>query len=234
MIWSCLQGVMGRAVWNESRTAAAIISGDFGFLAGKPDEGVLRRVPGPLLVPRSGDWFPLIERVYGGRAVREVRYAILKEPDIFDRAKLSRIAASLPEGYEMRRISEELVPVLLAEEWSKDFCSAFDSPADCCRRGVGYVALWDGVPVAGAGSYCVYCGGIEIEIDTREDHRRRGLAAACGARLILECLERGLYPSWDAHDLRSVALAEKLGYHRGQPYPVYWIGRDNRQRCAAQ
>ena len=34
MIWSCLQGVMGRAVWNESRTAAAIISGDFGFLAG--------------------------------------------------------------------------------------------------------------------------------------------------------------------------------------------------------
>ena len=32
MVWSCLQGVMGRAVWNGSRTAAAIISGDFGFL----------------------------------------------------------------------------------------------------------------------------------------------------------------------------------------------------------
>ena len=26
MIWSCLQGVMGRAVWNQGRTAAAIIS----------------------------------------------------------------------------------------------------------------------------------------------------------------------------------------------------------------
>lgn len=226
MIWSCLQGIMGRALWNADCTAAAIISGDFGFLAGEPDEELLARVPGPLLVPGSGKWSALIERFHGGRALRETRYAILKEPDIFDCEKLSRFAASIPSGYEIRRIEEEMVPLLLAEDWSKDFCSAFDSPADCCRRGLGYVALWDGVPVAGAGSYCVYKGGIEIEIDTRADHRRRGLATACGSRLILACLERGLYPSWDAHDLRSVALAEKLGYHRGEPYTVYWLNRE--------
>jgi len=141
MIWSCLEGVMGRAVWNESRTAAAIISGDFGFLAGEPDGELLGHVPGPLLVPRNEAWSTLIEGVYGDRAVRETRYAILKEPDIFDREKLARFAAAVPDGYEVRRISEDLVPVLLAKEWSKDFCSAFDSPADCCRRGLGYVAL---------------------------------------------------------------------------------------------
>ena len=60
--------------------------------------------------------------------------------------------------------------------------------------------------VAGASSYTVYDGGIEIQIDTQLKHRRKGLAAACGAKLILECLERGLYPSWDAHDRRSAAL----------------------------
>ena len=27
--------------------------------------------------------------------------------------------------------------------------------------------------------------------------------------------------------LSQEALAEKLGYHRGDPYPVYWIGREN-------
>ena len=32
--------------------------------------------------------------------------------------------------------------------------------------------------------------------------------------------------SWDAHDLRSVSLAEKLGYHRGEPYTVYWLNWD--------
>ena len=116
-----------------------------------------------------------------------------------------------------------MVPVLLAQEWSRDFCAAFDSPADFCARGLGAAALYEGVPVAGAGTYTVYRGGIEVEIDTRKDHRRRGLATACGARLILECLDRGLYPSWDAIDLRSIALAEKLGYHRGEPYTIFWL-----------
>ena len=41
--------------------------------------------------------------------------------------------------------------------------------------------LKDGELVAGASSYSTYDKGIEIEIDTREDHRRKGLAYACGA-----------------------------------------------------
>lgn len=225
MVWSCLQGVMGHAAANRDGSAGMIANRDFTFLAGKPDRTLLAKAAGPILVPRTEDWEPVIEAFFQGRAIRETRYAIKKEPDIFDRRKLEGFAAGLPEGYEMRLIDEELVPVLLAEEWSRDFCAAFDSPADCCKRGVGVVALYEGVPAAGAGTYCVYRGGIEVEIDTRSDHRRKGLAAACGARLILECLDRELYPGWDAIDLRSAALAEKLGYHRGEPYTTYWIGR---------
>lgn len=224
MVWSCLQGVMGRAMWNEGVTAGLIASGDFCFLAGEPDRALLARAAGPILAPRTPDWHPLIEAYFGPRAIPETRYAIKKEPGIFDRRRLEALAAALPAGYELRLIDEAMVPVLLAQAWSRDLCAAFDSPADCCRRGVGVAALYEGVPVAGAGSYCVYRGGIEIEIDTRADHRRKGLAAACGARLILECLDRGLYPSWDAIDLRSAALAEKLGYHRGEAYVTYWIG----------
>ena len=224
MVWSCLQGVMGRAMWNEGVTAGLIASGDFCFLAGEPDRALLARAAGPILAPRTPDWHPLIEAYFGPRAIPETRYAIKKEPGIFDRRRLEALAAALPAGYELRLIDEAMVPVLLAQAWSRDLCAAFDSPADCCRRGVGVAALYEGVPVAGAGSYCVYRGGIEVEIDTRPDHRRRGLATACGARLILACLDRGLYPSWDAIDLRSAALAEKLGYRRGDPYPVYWIG----------
>ncbi len=225
MVWSCLQGVMGHGKVNADGTAGMIVNRDFTFLAGRPDEALLAKAPGPILVPRTGAWCTLIESFYGPRAVRELRYAIKKEPEVFDRRKLAELAVSPPAGYELRLIDEAMVPVLLAESWSRDFCAAFDSPADCCRRGLGVIALHEGTPVAGAGSYIVYQGGIEIEIDTREDHRRRGLAAACGARLILECLDRGLYPSWDAIDLRSVALAEKLGYHRGEPYTVYWLNK---------
>ena len=224
MVWSCLQGVMGRAVANGDYTAGMIVSRDFAFLAGVPDRELLEKTKGPILVPRTEEWNPLIEAVFGEKAVKETRYAIKKEPGVFDRRRLESFVSDLPEGYELRMIDEELVPVLLSENWSRDFCAAFDSPVDCCARGIGIAAMYEGVPVAGAGSYIVYQGGIEIEIDTREDHRRKGLAAACGARLILECLDRGLYPSWDAIDLRSVRLAEKLGYHRGEPYTTYWIG----------
>ena len=65
--------------------------------------------------------------------------------------------------------------------------------------------------------------GIEIEIGTMEAYRRQGLAQVCGAKLILECMERGLYPSWDAQNRWSVALAQKLGYHFDQAYPAYEI-----------
>ena len=77
--------------------------------------------------------------------------------------------------------------------------------------------------VSGAASYTRYIEGIEIEIDTKKEYRRQGLATAAGAALILECLDRGLYPSWDAQNLWSVALAEKLGYSFDYEYPVYEV-----------
>ena len=78
-------------------------------------------------------------------------------------------------------------------------------------------------PVSGASSYTSYKGGIEIEIDTKAEYRKKGLARICGAKLILECLKRGWYPSWDAQNLKSAALAEKLGYHFEHEYTAYEV-----------
>ena len=103
--------------------------------------------------------------------------------------------------------------------------SNFASFREYERHGVGFVAIksGDGSLAAGASSYSAYKGGIEIEIDTREDFRRQGLATAAAAGLILECLHRGLYPSWDAANLWSVALAEKLGYTFSHEYTAYEV-----------
>ena len=90
----------------------------------------------------------------------------------------------------------------------------------------------EGEPVSGASSYSSYAGGIEIEVDTREDCRRKGLAYICAAKLILECLERGWYPSWDAQNKESVALAEKLGYHFDYEYVAYELMQEDRQKDA--
>ena len=68
-----------------------------------------------------------------------------------------------------------------------------------------------------------YREGIEIEVDTVPEERNKGLATIVCAALILGCLEEGLYPSWDAQNLTSVHLAEKLGYEYDHEYTAYEV-----------
>ena len=176
-----------------------------------------------IMVPQNGQWSSVIRQVYKDAAKPIVRYALKKEYDIFDREKLMKMSRILPAGYEIRMIDERIYHMAGKEEWSSDLCSQFPTFADYRERGIGTAVLFDGTLAAGASSYTVYQGGIEIEIDTKEEHRRRGLARACAARLILECLDRGLYPAWDAHNKASLALALKLGYHFDKEYEAFEI-----------
>lgn len=223
LIWSCLQGYMGYVIAddNENPSAAQLVIGDFCFFAGNPDKVLVAKAAAPIMVPQNEKWSSLIESVWGDKAKKALRYATKKEPGVFDIKRLTGYANSLGKEYEIRLFDEGIYNYTIREEWSKDFCSQFADYSDFHKRGIGVSAIYEGRPVSGASSYTVYKGGIEIEIDTKPEFRQKGLATACGARLILECLRRGLYPSWDAHDLRSAALAEKLGYSIAFPYTVY-------------
>ena len=226
LIWSCLQGCMGRAIADHKKDPAAAMLdiGDFCFFAGAPTSVLFEKITGgKLLIPRDAAWEQLIENYYGRRAVKALRYAIKKEPDVFEIEKLKTYVDALDTRYEIKLFDREIFEMAKREEWSADLCSQFRSYEDYNARAIGAAVLYDGRLVSGASPYAVYHGGIEIEIDTKPECRKKGLATACGAKLILECLERGIYPSWDAHDLRSVALAQKLGYHLDKAYVTYEI-----------
>lgn len=231
LIWSCLQGVMGRLYANavDSPTAVMALLGDFCFFAGEPDRELVLYRPAwrvqdfVIMVPQAEAWARLIEACYGERAKRVSRYAIKKEPRIFDRDRLQRAVETLPDAYELRSMDRELFYHCRDISWCRDWVSQYDTYEKYQEYGLGAVVLKDGEPVSGASSYSGYLGGIEIEIDTREEYRRRGLAYVAGAKLILECLDRGLYPSWDAQNMWSVALAEKLGYHFDHAYAAYEV-----------
>lgn len=231
MIWSCLQNCMGKAYGNrkEAPGSARIIIADFCFFAGKPDMELVKtrpkdRKPGFLImVPQNEQWAETIERVWGLSARRVKRYAMKKEKDVFDLDYLEKLAAGVTDRVGLCLIDEEIYHKAMSMPWSMDLCSQFQGYEDYAKRGLGVAALAKGELVCGASSYTVYQEGIEIEIDTRSDWRRRGLAKACGAKLILECSKRGLYPSWDAQNPISAALAEKLGYHLEKEYAAYEI-----------
>lgn len=111
----------------------------------------------------------------------------------------------------------------LKYDFSRGLCANFDSEQDYLARGIGFVAFYGEEAVAGASSYSVYDGDIEIPSWYKTEFRRQGLALACSAQLILACLSRGLYPSWDAQNKASVILAERLGYHFDFEYVAYEV-----------
>lgn len=208
LIWSCLEGYMGDASSEGAEELIAHIPEIY------PNHFII-------MVPQNEAWGKLIEKVYGEKCHSFTRYAFKKDGDIFDRQKLMQFVENLPEGYTIVPIDKEKYKQCQLEGWSEDLCSQFPNGEVYEKEGIGFLVYYQGIPVCGASSYTIYSGGIEIEIDTREDFRRKGLATACGAKLILACLEKGLYPSWDAANLKSVGLAKKLGYHFSHEYIAY-------------
>lgn len=229
LIWSCLQDIMGDiyADDEENPSSAMALLGDFRFFAGEPNPELVTFRPNEtipefvILVPQNADWARTIERQYGGAAKRITRYALKKEPDSFDIDRLRKLAAHVSPEYSLRMVDEKLYGLCGSEAWCKDLVSQYPDYDTYRNLGLGVVAVHQGKIVSGASSYASYRNGIEIEIDTREDYRRKGLATACGAKLILECLDKGLYPSWDAHTEESLALARKLGYTFDREYTAY-------------
>ena len=223
MVRACLQGTMGQVeAWGEDSALASI--GAFCFLAGEPVRALVERADAPTLVPGREGWARLIEDTLGERASPFTRYATRRSPEGFDQGRLFSFTRTLPQGFYLRPIGRGFYFTLMEEEWARDLCGCFEGEEDFRERGLGFVVTQGGgLPVAGASSYAACDGAIEIEIDTRPDFRRLGLASACGARLILECLAREIYPGWDAHNQHSLALAEKLGYQLDRPYTAYWV-----------
>ena len=225
LIYSCLQKVMGTVYVTDTenpRSAMAFV-GVFAFVAGEPDRELVMNKPDGfvVMIPKDESWSELIEECFPD-ARKFTRYAIRKDT-VFNREHLEEMVAGLPEGYELKKIDADLYDLCLQDPVTFDFVSVFGSKERYLELGRGMMILKDGKFVSGASSYTRYKEGIEIEVDTIPSERRKGLASAVCAALILACLDEGLYPSWDAHDMNSVQLSRKFGYEFDHEYTAYEV-----------
>lgn len=230
LIYSCLQKVMGKIFVTdlENPKSAFAFVGCFGFLAGEPDrELVINKPEGfVIMVPQNEQWATLIEECFPD-AKRVTRYAIKKDTK-FDVDQLQKEIDKLPDGYELKKIDSAIYDKCMEDPVTVDFVSAFGSKEKYLQIGRGMVITKNGEIVAGASSYTRYNEGIEIEVDTVKSERRKHLATVVCAALILNCLNEGLYPSWDAQNMNSVHLAEKFGYEFDHEYVAYEVAADIR------
>mgnify|MGYP001815351312 CR=1 FL=1 len=224
-----LEGVMGRAIADDAgdpRVAVLqapnlklnIVGGDAGHPAARK---YLEQLPvkSALFLGADG-WEELVQSIHGNKMIEMPRYAFTSEA--LDLAYLRSLASRLPDGYRPVQMDLDLARRLGAEEsrFAEDHMVNFDSPEDFVARGFGFCLLRGDQIASVATTFAICSKGIEIQINTREEHRRKGLATAVAAHLILHSLEQGLDPNWDAANESSVGLATKLGYTPQGTYPM--------------
>ena len=90
-------------------------------------------------------------------------------------------------------------------------------------EGSGAVVYYGVDIAAAASSFLSLNGAIELDVSTKESHRGKKLATACVARMLQDCMERGITVHWDAQNGASRHLAEKFGFEIETEYSVYWL-----------
>lgn len=86
--------------------------------------------------------------------------------------------------------------------------------------GSGAVIWREGEIVASASSFLSLDGEVELDVSTAKDFSGQGLATACAAAMLRDCMARGITVHWDAQNAASRRLAEKFGFAADREYPV--------------
>lgn len=203
-------------------SSAQINQGSFAYFAGDSSGTSAKRWLEELpahcyIMPSSPGWVEKAKNIHGGRLIRGERYMFSPEALQPDRLK------ELTEhpDYKVEKITLELARDMFRDPLQHYHFVNYDTPEQFMETGFGYCIRAEG-EVAAACTTAMACRtGVEVGIMTHPGYRKFGLATRVAAAFLLHCLEHDLYPSWDAANLKSKGLAEKLGLVYAGPYEVF-------------
>lgn len=129
----------------------------------------------------------------------------------------------IPEGYELKEIDEELFYRIEGKVVPKNFWS---SSEEFLAKGRGYCLINCGEVAAVAFSAAVSSRQVDIGIETKEAHRRKGLAVIASRKMAEYVLSIGKEPVWDcdAANAGSRATAERVGFKVVSQYVYFKAG----------
>lgn len=216
---SVLDGVMGEAYTDNISNPkfAILIVRKYCFMSGNIErENLYKLVNSKLkqyiLIP-SDSLKSVMEGIFKDDIKKLERYSIKKTP-LFDSKKLQEYVTKVPEEYSIQEIDKNVAERIKEEK----FINITDNYE---KNGVGYYCIYNNEIIGVASSNIFYKDGIEVNIKVKDEYRRKGIATALASNLILKCLEKNKKVSWDAANLWSVGLAEKLGFEYDSTYNIY-------------
>lgn len=214
---AALQGVFGK---REQYSRSSITDALFVYLDGESEpesfaqvDSLFRNRP---LVCLTKAWEECIKSQYPDAAI--YRRTMMKPSCRF----ILPESIEIPEGYRLTGMDEaafEQHPFSHGKNYAS--WDAFRA------EGSGAFVYHGGVIVATASSYLSLDGEVELDVSTKESHRRKNLATACIALMLRDCMERGITVHWDAQNDVSRHLAEKFGFEVETTYSVYWLSTED-------
>ena len=210
---AALQGVFGiRERFDRSSITDAL----FVYLDGEPEPESIARVDAHFrnrpLVCLTDAWEEQIRARYPDATI--YRRTMMKPAGRF----IIPENTSLPEKYLLTGLDEGAFKQHPFSHGENYTCwDAFQA------EGSGAVVYYGGEIVAAASSFLSMNDEVELDVSTKEAHRGKKLATACVARMLQDCMERGITVHWDAQNDISRHLAEKFGFEIETEYSVYWL-----------
>ena len=223
-----LEDQMGR-VYVENPAAPRAFQlrlGPFNYFAGDPQApgscGMVASLePYAMLFPSADGWAELAKDVHGARLVEIPRYSFSSRQLRMEHLETMLRASEWCD--KLVRVDSALATHLYRIPGHWFDLSDYESGEDFVARGLGYCLFEAGMPAAGGYSSLVCSRGIEVSIYVEPPYRRRGVAAALACALLIECLRAGMEPHWDAANVESCRLAEKLGYTATGEYRAWYV-----------
>ena len=226
-ISSVLEGHSGIAL-ADSKTnprVAQLTHPGWAILGGDATHSVAQKFVQQLsemwIIPISDAWRELIFQIHGHHLKQ--MHGITFSPKSLDLKHLRNLQKRIPSDCHIQRVDMSLASQLKNEGLSS--FPGFSSLADFAERGIGFCATIEGRIISHVVSLMQCREGIHIGIETHPDFRNKGFATAIGAKLLVHCIERRIYPHWSASDENgtSIHLAEKLGYVRDGMYETLGV-----------
>jgi len=178
--------------------------------------------PMQALIVSSKDWVDLVRNSWGTRLGIQERTRLC--PDSLDINHLRKLMSLVPDDFTLERMDLDTVRSL--DKRIAMHIPLFYGDSDAFHNnGVGFCIKHEGKVVSSASSFAPFIDAFEIEVYTEKNpiYRRKGLATAVCAALMVYALEHNIIPHWDAANEESLALALKLGYTDPEPWQIFFL-----------
>jgi len=222
-----LEDQIGKAFVDDPQNPSAcmIQIGPFHYFAGDAASNGGREMvrnfqPYNLFMSASSGWAEAFKQEYKERFVQIERYSFSSGQ--LEIEHLRKLCQDSKFAQDVRQMDAALLERLKGHDHFIDV-SDFESPIDFEDRGIGFYIEKNGKIIGAAYSSLVCSTGIEVSLFVEEEYRRQRVATVLSANLVRWCLEHGMDAHWDAANLESCKLAEKLGYTPAGRYQAYYL-----------